>query len=184
MISMVRAHGLDPGPTQRPLSAGLLAGLAGALPALAILDSFGWFATLATLYGTTPAIAALLCTAGFSLSGAVYALVLGRGANDPLGGWLFGLACGFFLWMLVPVALLHWLPAWSGTSRPLLVGRPAVGLLLSALVWGSALGALFPPIHRALRAGIDPEPPEGARLGPEAATIPELGRAPEAGPSA
>jgi hypothetical protein len=77
--------------------------------ALAILDSFGWFATLATLYGTTPAIAALLCTAGFSLSGAVYALVLGRGANDPLGGWLFGLACGFFLWMLVPVALLHWL---------------------------------------------------------------------------
>ena len=36
MISMVRAHGLDPGPTQRPLSAGLLAGLAGALPAGAL----------------------------------------------------------------------------------------------------------------------------------------------------
>jgi len=176
MLSMMRAHGLDPGPTQRPLTAGLLAGLAAALPALAILDSFAWLEPLAALLGTTPRGAALLCTAGFTLCGAAYALALGRGANDPLGGWLFGLACGFFLWMLVPLPLLHWLPAWSGTGRPLLVGRPAVGLLLAALAWGSALGALFPPIHRALRAGIDTEPPGAARLGPEAAAIPELSR--------
>ncbi len=184
MLSVVRAHGLDPGPTQRPLTAGLLAGLAAALPALAILDSFAWLAPLGALLGTTPTGAGLLCTAGFTLAGAGYALVLGRGANDPLGGWLFGLACGFFLWMLVPLPLLYWLPAWSGADRPLLVGRPAVGLLLSALAWGGALGALFPPIHRALRAGIDPEPPQAARLGPEAAALPELGRAPEARPPA
>ncbi len=176
MLTMVSAHGLDPGPTQRPLTAGLLAGLAAALPALAILDSFAWFETLAALFGTSPRTATLLCAAGCSLSGAVYALALGRGANDPLGGWLFGLAGGFFLWMLVPLPLLHWLPAWSGTGRPLLVGRPAVGLLLAALAWGGALGALFPPIHRALRAGIDTEPTGRASLGPEAAAMPKLAR--------
>lgn len=176
MLTVVRAHGLDPGPTQRPLTAGLLAGLAAALPALAILDSFGWFETLGALFGTAPGAALWLCAAGFALAGVFYALALGRGANDALGGWLFGLACGFFLWMLVPLPLLHWLPAWSGTGRPLLVGRPAVGLLLAALAWGGALGALFPPIHRALRAGIDAEPPAHARLGPEAAAMPELGR--------
>lgn len=179
MLAVVRAHGLDPGPTQRPLTAGLLAGLAAALPALAILDSFGWLDTLGTQLGATPGLTALFCTAGFTLSGAFYALVLGRGANDPVGGWLFGLACGFFLWMLVPLPLLHWLPAWSGTGPPLLVGRPAIGLLLAALAWGGALGALFPPFHRALRAGIDTDPPEHARLGPEAAAIPELGRTPD-----
>ena len=114
MLSMMRAHGLDPGPTQRPLTAGLLAGLAAALPALAILDSFAWLEPLAALLGTTPRGAALLCTAGFTLCGAAYALALGRGANDPLGGWLFGLACGFFLWMLVP--LPRWLD-WRAPSR-------------------------------------------------------------------
>ena len=182
MLSVVRAHGLDPGPTQRPLAAGLLAGLAAALPALAILDEFDWFATLAPLLGTSPRTALALCAAGFTLAGAFYATLLGRGANDPIGGWLFGLACGFFFWMLVPVLLLHWLPGWAGTGRPLLVGRPAVGLLASALTWGSALGAIYPPIHRALRAGIETEPPKHARLGPEAAAQPELGRTPDTKP--
>lgn len=184
MLTMLRAHGLDPGPTQRPVTAGLLAGLAAALPALAILDNFDWFPTLAELMDTTPRGALLACAAGFTLAGMPYALLFGRAANDPLGGWLFGLAFGFFLWMLVPVPLLQWLPVWFGSGPPSLIGHPSVGLMASALAWGSALGALYPHIHRRLRAGIDSEPPAHARLGPEAAAQPQPGRpAPDSKPA-
>jgi len=165
---MLAAHGLDPGPQQRPLTAGTLAGVAAALPALAVLDGYHWIATLAAATGagrlTVGAACALLLGAGGWLYGAAFR----RAANDPLGGWLFGMAFAFVLWMLVPLPLLQWLPA-----RPVLVGPPAMGLLLGALLWGAALGAGFPLIHRHLRAGI--AAPAPARLtGPEAAVPPDL----------
>ena len=40
MLSMLQAHGLDAGPTQRPLLAGAIAGLIAAVPALAVLVGF------------------------------------------------------------------------------------------------------------------------------------------------
>ena len=41
MLSMLQAHGLDAGPTQRPLLAGAISGLIADLPATALLASFG-----------------------------------------------------------------------------------------------------------------------------------------------
>jgi hypothetical protein len=37
MLEMLKAHGLDPGPTQRPLLAGAIAGVLSDVPALALL---------------------------------------------------------------------------------------------------------------------------------------------------
>src|SRR3954466_7449325 len=62
-----------------------------------------------------------------------------------VGGWLFGLAFGFLLWMLGPIPLLQCLPA-----QPVLSGRPALGLLLGLLLWGFVLGVVFPFVHRRL----------------------------------
>jgi hypothetical protein len=179
MLSMVRAHGLDPGPTQRPLAAGLLAGLVASVPALAVWEGFGWLDALAGRGGTAM-LAALVGAAALAVAGGLYGLTFRRAANDPLGGWLFGLGFGFLLWMLVPVVLLQWLPAVSQEGRPAFVGRPAMGLLLGALSWGAMLGALFPLLHRRLHGGLeDGAPPTGG--GPDAAAMPELGRNPRNG---
>ena len=175
MLGMVRAHGLDPGPTQRPLAAGAISGLLAALPAVAVLDGFDWLGALSGLTGLSRAAVGGACVAVLGVAGVAYGLAFRRAANDPVGGWLFGMAFGFLLWMLVPVALLQWLPASSQAGRPDFVGRPAMGLLLGALMWGSALGAAFPLVHRRLRAGIDGgEAPRAARLGPEAAAVPNV----------
>ena len=179
MLSMVRAHGLDPGPTQRPLTVGALAGLVAALPAMAVLDGFGWLEALAHSIGGDAIgslAVALGCAVVLTMAGTLYGLAFGRGANDPLGGWLFGLAFGFLLWMLVPVALLQWLPVVEN-GRPVFIGRPVMGLLLGSLVWGAGLGAAFPVLHRRLRAGLD----DGG-VGPDAAAMPELGRDPKKAP--
>ncbi len=185
MISMVRAHGLDPGPTQRPLATGALAGLLASLPAIAVLEEFGWLDALAHAIGGAAlgsVAVALACAAVLTVAGLLYGLLFGRGANDPLGGWLFGLAFGFLLWMLLSVVLLQFLPA-TESGRPVFIGRPVMGLLLGALVWGAGLGAAFPPLHRKLRAGLDDnemeERPSAAKVGPEAAAMPELGRNPK-----
>jgi hypothetical protein len=93
------------------------------------------------------------------LGGVFYGWLFQRAANDPRGGWLFGLAFGFVLWMLVPIPLLQWLP-----HRPILSGNPALGLLLARLLWGLSLGSCFRsfaddciPVSR-----IVSEPTEGA----------------------
>ena len=70
----------------------------------------------------------------------------------PAGGWLFGLAFGFVLWMLGPVPLLQWLP-----DEPILRGYPAAGLLLAQLLWGLAFGLAFPPVHRRLHVRLETE---------------------------
>jgi hypothetical protein len=173
MRSMLVAHGLDPGPEQRPLLAGTLAGLAAALPTLAVLDGFDWLAVLGGASGAGRLAVALACGAALAAGGFLYGAVFRRAANDRAAGWLFGMAFGFLLWMMLPLPLLQWLP-----ERPVFVGRPAMGLLLGALVWGAAMGAAFPVVHRPLRAGLGAAPQSDRRTGPEAAATPEIGRAP------
>jgi hypothetical protein len=41
MASFLSAHGYDPGPTQRPLLAGAIAGLLATAPAIALLYALG-----------------------------------------------------------------------------------------------------------------------------------------------
>jgi hypothetical protein len=150
MLSVLRAHGLDAGPAQRPLLAGVVTGVAATLPMLAVLHAFGSLEALGSAAGGSRAAGGLACLVGMAAGGLVYGLVFQRAANDPRGGWLFGTAFGFVLWMLVPVPLLQWL-----TDRPVLLGAPALGLFLAFLLWGLALGLAFPVLHRPLHAGLD-----------------------------
>ncbi len=164
MARFLAAHGYEPGPTQRPLLAGSLAGIAATVPAIALLQLFGALAVEARILGlpvvATVAIGALLMAA----AGAVYAQLFGRAANDKRGGWLFGMAFGFAIWAAGAVLVL---PLASGGQAP--AGDPALGMFMSLLLWGAALGLLLPYVHRPLHADLD-EVSGRAESGPKAAT--------------
>src|SRR5918995_3319543 len=145
MLRMLQAHGLDAGPTQRPRLAGAIAGVLAAVPAVAVLVGFRALDAPAQATGTSVFAAGLAFAGLMLLGGVLYGWLFQRAANDPRGGWLFGLAFGFVLWMLGPIPLLQWLP-----DRPILSGNPALGLLLAQLLWGLAMGVVFPLIHRHL----------------------------------
>lgn len=169
MLKILLAHGLDAGPTQRPLLAGAAASLVADLPALWTLHAFGALDVLGQSAKGSVAVAALAYMGMMLLGGMLYGGLFQRAANDPRGGWLFGMAFGFVLWMLGPVPLLQWAP-----RQPILIGYPAVGLLLGQLFWGLALGVSFPYVHRPLRASLDETGPPSARIGPSAAADPHL----------
>jgi hypothetical protein len=163
---MLQAHGLDAGPTQRPLLAGAVAGLAAAVPTAAVLVPFGSLAVLGQAAGVSTVLAGFGYGATMLLGGALYGWLFQRAANDPQGGWLFGLAFGFVLWMLGPIPLLQWLP-----DRPILSGDPAIGLLLGHLLWGLVLGTILPFVHRRIHVRLEDRPgSDRGRTGPEAAT--------------
>lgn len=165
MLSMLQAHGLEAGPTQRPLLAGVVAAFIADLAAVAVLLPFGSLDTLAQAAGLERASVGLAYGGLLLLGGGLYGRLFQRAANDERGGWLFGLSFGFILWMLAPVPVLQWLP-----DRPILIGHPAIGLLLAQLLWGLILGALFPFVHRRLHAGLgDHAGHAGWPTGPEAA---------------
>ena len=150
MLEMLRAHGLDAGPTQRPLAAGAMTGLLADLPALAVLLAFASLERLAAAAGASIAAAALLHAAAMALAGAGYGLLFRRAANDARGGWLFGTAYGYLVWQGVAVPLLQWLP-----EEPLLQGQPALGWLAGHLAWGLVLGLAFERVHRPLQSGLE-----------------------------
>src|SRR5918993_1750216 len=165
MLSMLQAHGLDAGPTQRPLLAGAVSAVIADLPAIAVLVLFGSLDALGRASGIATVLAGLAYGGTMLLGGVLYGWLFQRAANDPRGGWLFGLAFGFVLWMLGPIPLLQWLP-----DQPILRGYPAAGLLLAQLLWGLVMGVVFPPIHRRLRAGLESQSGSASkRTRPEAA---------------
>lgn len=77
-------------------------------------------------------------------AGALYGRLFGRGANDLRGGWLFGMAYGFLLWMAGAVMIL---PLLGGGQAP--AGTAAMGIP-AARGLGSDDGLLFPYVHRPL----------------------------------
>jgi hypothetical protein len=162
MTGFLRAHGYDPGPTQRPVLAGFLSGILATLPATGVLKLFGSLKVEADILDLPLSTTlALGCTA-MALAGAAYGRLFQRAANDRRGGWLFGAAFGFLLWMAGAVLIL---PLVSGGIAP--AGRAAVGLYLSLVLWGASTGALFPYVHRPLHLSAD----RGYhQLGPTAAT--------------
>jgi hypothetical protein len=167
MMAFLRAHGVDPGPTQRPLLAGALTGLAAAVPALIVFVSFGSFAAVADDILALPRMStALLLVAAFTLAGALYGLTFRRAANDRHGGWLFGAAFGFILWMIAPIIVL---PVMSG--HVMAAGTAAMGFIASFLVWGTVIGGLFPHIHRPLYMSIYARLGEQRSFGPAAAAL-------------
>ena len=132
MLTMLHAHGLDAGRAQRPLLADSAAGLVAAVPALAVMLWFGSLNAPISAAGTPPLMAVVTCCGFLLLGGLLYGQLFQRAANDVRGGWLFGLAFEFILWMLGPIPLLQWLP-----DQPILRGYPAAGLLLARLPLGA-----------------------------------------------
>ena len=152
MASFLGAHGYDPGPTQRPILAGAITGLLATAPAVALLFLFGSVEVEARILGMSVAATLAVGAAVMAVAGALYARLFGRAANDPRGGWLFGMAFGFILWTAGAVLVL---PLVSGGKAP--AGHVALGVFLSLVVWGAALGALLPFVHRPLHKSLESE---------------------------
>ena len=171
MLSMLQAHGLDAGPTQRPLLAGSAAGLVAAAPALAVMLLFRSLDPPAHATGTSPLTVAATQAGLLLLGGLLYGWLFQRAANDVRGGWLLGLAFGFIGWMLGPIPLLQWLP-----DEPILHGYPAAGLLLAQLLWGLTLGLAYPVVQRRLQVRLGELRSEKGEIGPNAAVAQGLFR--------
>ncbi len=161
MIGFLRAHGMDPGPLQRPLAAGALAGAAATVPAAAVFVGFGSFVVAAArAMRLSRPLAALALVGAFTAAGVLYGLVFRRAANDRRGGWLFGAAFGFLLWVAAPVVVLPLMSA-----QVMAAGRAATGFFACFVLWGAAAGALFPYVHRPLQVRLG-QGRKGAALGP------------------
>ena len=165
MPRFLSAHGYDPGPTQRPVLAGTLTGITATIPATALLVAMGSFAVETEILHLSMAATATAGCGAMALAGGLYGRLFQRTANDRRGGWLFGMAYGFLLWAAGGVLVL---PLLSGGLAP--AGPAAIGLFLSFLIWGTALGAIFPHLHRRLHISTDrADAIAEARLGSTAA---------------
>jgi hypothetical protein len=151
MIGFLRAHGMEPGPLQRPLLAGAISGLIATIPAGAVFVAFGSFEVVADEVMRLPrGLAATIMIAAFALSGSLYGLTFQRAANDRAGGSLFGAAFGFLLWIAAPVVVLPLLG-----RQTMAAGLAATGFFACFLVWGAVTGAIFPYVHHPLQAKMD-----------------------------
>lgn len=163
MANFLSAHGYDPGPSQRPLTAGAICGVLATAPAVAVLYFFGSLQLEAAILRIP-----MWATVGagwlvMALAGAIYAKFFGRAANNTHGGWLFGLSFGFALWAAGAVMILPVL----GNGKAL-AGSAAMGVALSMLVWGAAVGILVPFVHRPLHESLE-KGSQHPELGPKAA---------------
>ncbi len=166
MIEFLRAHGFDPGPTQRPVLAGLVTGAVATPPAAAVFVAAGSFRVLARdIFRLPLTVTAVVFLVAFILAGALYGVVFRRAANDRRGGWLFGLSFGFLLWIAAPVVILPLV------GRPVIAaGTAAEGFLGAFLLWGLTVGVLYPYVHKPLHANLDGLPSDLLeKLGPNAA---------------
>ena len=162
MASFLGAHGYDPGPTQRPLIAGAISGVLATIPAIAILYVFGSLRVEARILGLSEPVTLAAGWVVMACAGAVYARLFGRAANEVRGGWLFGMAFGFALWAAGAVMVL---PIASGGQAP--AGEAAIGVFLSLVAWGAALGIVHPFVHRPLHQRLETA---AKRMGPTVAT--------------
>ena len=163
MAGFLAAHGFDPGPTQRPLLAGAISGVLATVPAIAILDAFGSLATEARILGVSDVQTIGAGLPIMALAGAAYGRLFGRAANEVRGGWLFGMAFGFALWAAGAVMIL---PLVSDGKAP--AGEAAVGVFLSLVAWGAALGLVHPFVHRPLHENLE-SAARRTEVGPDAA---------------
>jgi hypothetical protein len=163
MATFLSAHGYDPGPTQRPLLSGAIAGILATAPAVAILVWFGSLGVEAHILGLSPLLTVGVGWVVMAIAGALYSRVFGRAANNVHGGWLFGMAFGFALWAGGAVLVL---PILSGGRAP--AGPAALGVAVSLLAWGLATGLLLPFVHRPLHEDLQ-KAARHERVGPSAA---------------
>ena len=163
MVGFLSAHGDDPGPTQRPLLAGAISGMVATPPAIVILIAFGSLKVEARILGLSQLSTIGVGLPVMAIAGAVYARLFGRAANNVRGGWLFGMAFAFALWAAGAVMVL---PLASGGEVP--AGRAAIGVFLSLVAGGAALGLIEPFVERPLHESIE-SASRRAEVGPSAA---------------
>ena len=159
MAGFLSAHGYEPGPTQRPLLAGAIAGSIATVPAILLLHVTGSLAVEARIVGMSVVATVVVGWLLMAIAGAAYGRLLGRAANDARGGWLFGMMFGFALWAAGAVFIL----AIAGNGQ-LPAGTPATGVFVSLVLWGGVVGAALPFVHRVLHRSID-EPGVADKLG-------------------
>jgi hypothetical protein len=146
----MRAHRHLPGPTQRPIVTGLLAGTVALVPALAWAWRSGAVSVAAKSFGLSAEVAAIAIVVAAPVAGALYGLVFMRTANDHRGGWLFGIGFGFLLWMAGSGAMFLLL-----VNAPIATGRASQIVFASHLLYGLILGLTLPHVckfvqHRSL----------------------------------
>jgi len=163
MAGFLAAHGYDPGPSQRPFSAGAISGVLATIPAIAVLLAFGSLKAEAEILGMSRIATLGAGWVVMAMAGAAYARVFGRAANSVEGGWLFGMSFGFALWAAGAVLIL---PLLSGGRMP--AGPAAAGVAASLLVWGAGTGLLVPFVHRPLHESLETAS-KRAEVGPNAA---------------
>lgn len=146
-MQYMRAHGNTPGPTQRPLLTGVICGLIAFVPSAFLLYITGALVSLAQALKLNLLFVLLLDAALAVIGGVLYAEIFKRAANDRRGGWLFGICYGFSLWMLGPTTIWQMI-----ASQPIAIGYAAMGLFGSNLLYGVALGCLFPRVHYLLQS--------------------------------
>lgn len=140
------AHGYVPGPTERPMTTGAIAGLLGIGPALAVAHFGGAVAQAAEQLAFDEKLVAAAFAVVMVAAGAAYGWIFMRAANDRRGGWVFGMTYGFLVWMLGPAMIVQWI-----TGQPIAVARPAQFVLGAHLVYGLLVGLSFPHVSDALR---------------------------------
>ena len=141
-LQYMRAHGNTPGPTQRPLVTGTIAGLIAFIPYELILELSGARISITRGLGVDLWILLGINALTMILAGLLYAAIFKRAANDFHGGWLFGASFGFLLWIITPITLWQLIAA-----RPIAVGKAAMGLFGAHVLYGLTLGLVFPWIH-------------------------------------
>jgi hypothetical protein len=162
MAGFLSAHGYDPGPTQRPLLAGAISGVIATIPAIAILHAFGSLRVEASILSLSELMTVAAGCVVMAVAGALYARLFGRAANENRGGWLFGMAFGFALWAGGAVLVL---PLVSDGKAP--AGEAAIGVFLSLVAWGAALGVVHPFVHHPLHERLETA---ARRIGPSVGT--------------
>ena len=145
-MQYMRAHGNTPGPTQRPISAGATSAVIATVPAAVLLWISGALSSLTDALAINVPLMLVLYFISMSVAGGIYGRLFGRAANDRRAGWLFGVSYGFLIWMLGPVTALQ-----AIRHQPVAIGEAALGLLGAHLIFGIALGLLFPSIHKLLQ---------------------------------
>ena len=140
MISpFIRAHGYIPGPADRPVTAGLLAGTLAVIPFVVIAWLGGGVSRAADVMEVSPLL--VLAADGILMvgGGALYGWIFMRAANDRCGGWMFGASYGCVTWMVGPATIVQ-----VTTGRPVVVGTAAQFLFAAHLAYGLVLGLLYP----------------------------------------
>ena len=146
-MQYMRAHGNTAGPTQRPTLTGAIAGLISFVPYEGILRMSDARSSIAHGFDISIWTSSAINLAVMITAGILYGAVFKRAANDRQGGWTFGASYGFVLWMVAPITIWQLL-----APKPLAVGTAAMGLFVAHVIYGLALGFMFPWIHIMVKA--------------------------------